>query len=298
MVEPQTEEEAILLSVVVPCFNEKDAVQATLHQLESTLASIASFEIIAVDDGSTDGTREILDRVAPDIATLRVIKHPSNRGYGGAIKTGIRAARGRYLAITDADGTYPNDRIPELLAHAEDGADMVVGARIGKDVVYSKLRAFPKAFMRRYCVWVTRQPIPDMNSGLRVFRRDVLERFLSCLPNTFSFTTTVTIAFLTNYHRVDYVPISYAPRIGSSKIQPIRDTIRFMQLIVRTALYFAPLRVFGPLILLLWATFAVALGYDVMFRDNLGDKTVLLLTFAMNVTIIALLADMIDKRLG
>jgi glycosyltransferase involved in cell wall biosynthesis len=294
----QAVEEPVALSVVVPCFNEKDAVEATLRQLERVLAAIGPYEIIAVDDGSTDGTGDILDGLMPEIASLHVVRHPINRGYGGALKSGIRVARGRFLAITDSDGTYPNERIPELLARAQAGADMVVGARVGDGVVYSKLRAFPKAFMRRYCMWVTRQLIPDMNSGLRVFNREVLERFVSYLPNSFSFTTTVTIAFMTNQYQVEYVPISYAPRTGKSKIQPIRDTIRFMQLIVRTALYFAPLRVFGPLVLLLWAAFLLAFGYDVLYRENLSDKSVLLLTFAANVTILALLADMIDKRLG
>jgi glycosyltransferase involved in cell wall biosynthesis len=285
------------LTVVVPCFNEKNAVEATLRQLERVLAAVEPHEIIAVDDGSTDGTSDILDGLAPDITSLRVIRHSFNRGYGGALKTGIRAARGRFLAITDSDGTYPNERIPELLAHAEAGAHMVVGARTGEGVVYSKLRTFPKAFMRWYCMWVTRQPIPDMNSGLRVFKREVLEQFLPYLPNTFSFTTTVTIAFMTNQYQVEYVPISYAARVGASKIHPIRDTIRFVHLIVRTALYFAPLRVFGPLILLLWAGFFVATGYDVFFTEGLSDKSVLLFTIATNVTILALLADMIDKRL-
>lgn len=291
-------DESLQLTVVVPCFNEENAVSDTLRELERVLAAVESHEIIAVDDGSTDGTGQILDGLVSEIPSLRVIRHAINRGYGGALKSGIRAARGSYLAITDSDGTYPNERIPELLTHAEAGADMVVGARVGDGVVYSKLRAFPKAFMRRYCIWVTKQPIPDMNSGLRVFNRAVLKRFLSYLPNTFSFTTTVTIAFMTNQYRVDYVPITYSPRIGSSKIHPIRDTIRFMQLIVRTALYFAPLRVFGPLIFLLWGVFACAVGYDVLYRDNLSDKSVLLLTFATNITILALLADMIDKRLS
>lgn len=291
------DEAPVHLSVVVPCFNERGAVEQTMRQLEQHLAAVEHFEIIAVDDASTDGTSEILDRIALELKSLRVIRHIHNRGYGGALKSGIRSARGVFVAITDADGTYPNDRIPDLLARARDGADMVVGARMGENVVYSKLRALPKAFLRRYCVWVTRQPIPDMNSGLRVFRGEVLERFLSYLPNTFSFTTTVTIALMTNQYRVEYVPISYAKRLGASKISPIRDTIRFIQLIVRTALYFAPLRVFGPLIFLLWMGFFLAIGYDILFTENLSDKSVLLLTFATNVTILALLADMIDKRL-
>jgi len=295
--EAAPDREPVLLTVVIPCYNEETAVSDTLRQLEHVLAEVESHEIIAVDDGSTDRTSEILESLIGEIPSLRIIRHRVNRGYGGALKTGIRAARGRYLAITDSDGTYPNERIPELLVHAEAGTDMVVGARVGSGVIYSKLRAFPKAFMRRYCVWVTKQPIPDMNSGLRVFDREILEQFVPYLPNTFSFTTTVTIAFMTNNYRVEYVPISYAPRVGTSKIQPVRDTLRFVQLIVRTALYFAPLRVLGPPILLLWAAFFLVVGHDVFVKGNISDKSVLLFSFATNVTILALLADMIDKRL-
>ena len=150
--------------------------------------------------------------------------------------------------------------------------------------------------MRRYCEWVTQEPIPDMNSGLRVFRRDILERFVPYLPDTFSFTTTITIAMIMNRYRVQYTPITYKARVGSSKIHPIKDTIRFAQLIFRTALYFAPMRVFGPFIVLLWIGFILACGYDIFLAENLSDKTVLLFTLATNVTILALLADMIDKR--
>lgn len=295
--ESSTDGGAVLLTVVVPCYNEQDAVADTLRQLQNILAGIEPHEIIAVDDGSQDRTGEILDGLPSELPSLRVIRHSSNHGYGAALKSGIRVARGDFLAITDSDGTYPNDRIPELLERAQAGADMVVGSRTAKGVVYSKLRAFPKAFMRRYCEWVTKESIPDMNSGLRVFRRSVLERFVPYLPDTFSFTTTVTIALMTNRYKVDYVPITYAQRIGSSKIHPIKDTLRFAQLIVRTALYFAPMRVFGPFILFLWAGFFLVLGYDVFYAENLSDKAVLLFSFATNVTILALLADMIDKRL-
>jgi glycosyltransferase involved in cell wall biosynthesis len=296
-VDSNIDELRVHLSVVVPCFDERLAVEETLRKLERALASVEHKEIIVVDDASTDGTSQILDKLAAEVQSLRVIRHTSNRGYGGALKTGIRSAKGRFVAITDADGSYPNDQLPELLARAEAGADMVVGARIGQNVVYSKLRAIPKMFMRRYCVWITRQPIPDLNSGLRVFKREVIERFLGYLPDTFSFTTTATIAFMTNQYLVEYVPISYAARIGRSKISPVTDTIRFVQLIVRTALYFAPLRVLGPVIVLLWTVFFVVAGYDVFIARDLTQKDLLLLTFATYVTILGLLADMIDKRL-
>jgi hypothetical protein len=173
---------------------------------------------------------------------------------------------------------------------------MVVGARIGGDVVYPLIRKIPKAFLRRYVSWLARQTVPDMNSGLRVIRRSVVERFLRVLPDTFSFTTTLTLAMHTNAFDVRYVPIGYAARVGKSKIKPIRDTLNFIQLIVRTGTYFAPMRVFFPMSVVLFLAFTISLIYDVFLLENLADKTVLLFLFAVNTGMFALLADMIDKR--
>ena len=211
------------------------------------------------------------------------------------MKTGIRRSSAPLVVITDADGTYPNERIEELVDEAID-ADMVVGARVGDDVQYSWVRRIPKYFLARYAVWIARAPIPDMNSGLRVMRREVLERFFNILPDGFSFTTTITVAMLTNRYDVRYVPISYQRRVGRSKIQPIRDTLRFFQLILRTGMYFAPLRVFLPVAVTLGLGFLMSLAYDVFWLGNLTDKTVLLLLFCLNTGMFALLADMLHKR--
>jgi len=135
-----------------------------------------------------------------------------------------------------------------------------------------------------------------MNSGMRVFRKSVVERFMNILPNGFRFTTTITLSMVRNHYYVRFVQISYASRVGKSKIQPIRDTLRFTQLIIRTGMYFAPLRVLTPIILLLMFGFGGSLFYDVFVLRNLTDKTVLLLLFTLNTAMFALLADMIDKR--
>ena len=163
------------------------------------------------------------------------------------LKTGVRHARAPLIAITDADGTYPNDRLVELIDLCSE-FDMVVGARMGSDVSYSTLRSFPKFFLRRWMTWIARTSIPDINSGMRVFRRSLALKFFGILPDTFSFTVTLTLAALTNHYAVKFVPISYRQRIGKSKIRPIRDTLRFGMLVLRTGTYFAPMRVYGPLV--------------------------------------------------
>ncbi|MGF1458952.1 MAG: glycosyltransferase family 2 protein [Leptolyngbyaceae cyanobacterium] len=280
------------VSVVVPVYNEEDGVAQTLDELHQVLQSTGyQYEIVAVDDGSRDRTAEILI----ERTDIQLIQHRRNRGYGAALKTGITHAKYALIAITDADGTYPNDRLSELLALAQE-ADMVVGARTGANVTYSKLRSIPKYFLVAFAQWIAQQPIPDINSGMRVFRTSVVKRFLGILPDTFSFTTTITLAMLTNNYVVYYHPIDYFHRKGRSKIKPIRDTLRFVQLILRTGVYFAPLRIFLPIAGLFFGAFSLSLLVDVLWLQDITDTTLLMFVTAIQITIFALLADMIDKR--
>ncbi len=281
-------------SVVIPCYNEMGAIERTIEEIRGAVPSGTSCHIIVVDDGSTDDTKQILRKIAP-ADDLQIIEHTRNRGYGAALKTGIRAASTELIAITDADGTYPNERLPELVALCAE-CDMVVGARIGDDVEYSKIRSIPKYFLRRWMSWIARQNIPDINSGMRVFRKSIVERFFAILPDTFSFTVTITLAMLTNYNTVMFVPIKYTRRLGKSKIKPIRDTLRFVLLILRTGVYFAPVRFFGPITLILFLFAGTRLAYDIFILDNITDTSTLLFLFAFNTGMLTLLADMIDKR--
>lgn len=282
-------------SLVVPCFNEEHAIAATVDELIATLETVGPYEIVIVNDGSTDGTEAALQQLAVREPGLRIVHHSRNKGYGAALKTGIRHATSDLIVITDADGTYPNHRIGELVDLARD-ADMVVGARVGSDVQYPLIRKIPKVFMRAYAEWIAGQDIPDLNSGMRAFRRSVVERFLNILPNGFSFTTTITLAMLTNSYTVHYMPISYAARIGKSKIKPVQDTLRFFQLILRTGMYFAPLRIYAPFLATVLVAFLASLGYDVFVLRDLTEKTLLLMVLLLNSAMFALLADMIDKR--
>ncbi|MBI4781132.1 MAG: glycosyltransferase family 2 protein [Oscillatoriophycideae cyanobacterium NC_groundwater_1537_Pr4_S-0.65um_50_18] len=281
-------------SLIIPAYNEQLGIAPVLQQLQTILNDAqCEYEIIVVNDGSTDDTGKLL-RSHPGI---RLIEHRRNLGYGAALKTGIRNAQHPLIVITDADGTYPNERIPELVTLATQ-SDMVVGARIGANVKYSKIRRIPKWFLVNFAQWLTQSKIPDLNSGLRVFRKSTVERFLNILPNTFSFTTSITVAMLMNNYLVHYEPIDYHMRVGKSKIKPIRDTLRFVQLIVRTGVYFAPLRVFMPLAGLFFAGFLFTFLQDLLVREDLTERTLILLIASTQIAIFALLADMIDKRTG
>jgi glycosyltransferase involved in cell wall biosynthesis len=284
-------------SVVIPCYNEHAAIRGTVDQIERAIPADRPYEIIVVNDGSTDQSEAVLASMAVSHPHVRVLAHRRNRGYGAALKTGIRNARAELIAITDADGTYPNDKINELVDLCA-GYDMVVGARTSEDVTYSKIRSIPKFFLRIWISYLAGFTVPDINSGLRVFRKSVAERFFGVLSDRFSFTITITLAMLTNYRPTLFVPISYHARIGKSKLRPIRDTLRFTMLILRTGTYFAPARAFAPIFVSLFIGALASLVYDLFVLRNLTDKTVLLFLFSMNIAMFALLADMIDKRIG
>jgi len=289
------------LLVVVPCRDEASLVRRKIANLAQCAwpATREPHRVVVVDDGSRDGTAAKLDALAARDPRGRAVHHARNQGYGAALKTGIARAKHDIVVITDADGTYPEDRIVDLLAAVEDGADMAVGARTGADVHIPLIRKPAKAVLRWIASYLASAPIPDLNSGLRAMRKDLVLRYKSVLPQGFSFTTTITLASLTNGHRVDYVPIDYAAREGRSKIRPIRDTLGFLALILRTVLYFNPLRIFYPVALVVGLVFSISLGYDLFIvqgHPDLGDKTVLLFVAFVQVLSLGLVADLIDKK--
>lgn len=282
---------------MVPAYDEEDGIEGVVARL-AALTIDAPVEILVIDDGSRDGTAKVLERLVAKIPRLRVIRHDENRGYGAALKTGFASARHEVIVMTDADGTYPEDRIADLLARIDAGAEMAVGARTGADVEVPLVRRPAKALLRWLASYLSETRIPDLNSGLRAIRRDLVLTYRPILPNGFSFTTTITLAALTNGHRVDFVSIDYKKRSGSSKIRPIRDTLGFLSLIVRTVLYFNPLKVFFPIAVVIGLALLGSIYFDIVIVQppNLSDKTVLLFVALVQVLTVGLLADLVDKR--
>lgn len=281
-----------IISIVVPAYNEESAISETIHHIRTVMSETAhDYEIIIVDDGSTDQT--------PDRARhtgARVVHHDANRGYGASLKTGIAAASGDWIVITDADGTYPNDRIPDLLKHAGDH-DMVVGARTGDGAKIPLIRRPAKWVLARLANYLAETKIPDYNSGLRVFRKALAQRFARILPSGFSFTTTITLASFCHNYRVKYLPIDYYLRTGKSKIKPVRDTWNFFMLIIRTTLYFNPLKVFMPAGSILLIAGLAKMAHEITISGGLAETSVLLILAAFQTVALGLIADMIDKRL-
>lgn len=272
------------VSIVIPAFNEGQHIADQLRAVQEVMQDTGwDFEILVVDDGSSDATGQnaILDGV-------RVIRHKRNRGYGAALKRGIGAARFDWVLITDADGTYPCDAIPTLLAEADDN-EMVVGARTGAIRKIPFLRRPAKWFLNRLASYLAGQKLPDLNSGLRLMRKDLVEAYLHLLPDGFSFTTTITLASVCDHHDVTFVPIDYHARLGQSKIRP-RHAYDFLLLILRTIVFFNPLKVFIPMGLILALVGMAKFAYDIT-RSNLSESAVLGLLGALIVWAVGLLAD-------
>jgi glycosyltransferase involved in cell wall biosynthesis len=272
------------VSVVIPAFNEAAHIEDQIRAVDGVLRESGwTYEIIVVDDGSTDGTAEQAVRTE-----ARILRRRLNRGYGAALKLGIQAARHEWVLITDADGTYPTESIPELLA-AADGNSMVVGARTGATVRVPLIRRPAKWFLRWLASYLAGQRLPDINSGLRLMRKTLVERYAYLLPDGFSFTTTITLAAACNGHPVEYLPINYHARLGKSKIRP-RHAYDFTLLILRTIVFFNPLKVFIPIGAALALMGLAKFAYDIT-RDNLSESAVLALLGALIVWCVGLLAD-------
>lgn len=280
------------VSVVIPAFNEELAIRSVVVGLRELLQrqDIAT-EIVVVDDGSEDATAQ-----GASVAGARVIQHLSNRGYGAALKTGIAAATYDIIAIIDADGTYPAEHLPDMLEKVEH-ADMVVGARSRGKVYIPLVRRPAKWVLKLLADYVTGARIPDLNSGLRVFRRDVVMQYFMILPDQFSWTTTITLAMHCDKYAIAYFPVGYHKRTGHSKIAPW-DAGSFVILILRMAMLFRPLKVFLPLAM---ACLAYGLGkmtIDLTHDPNISASALLALMSALQLVLVGMLGDAIGSRLG
>lgn len=286
--EPRDSASAAGFSVVIPAFNEEDGIVPALQELKEVLrAEMRPYEIIVVDDGSTDRTA---DRARSE--DVVVIQAPVNRGYGASLKTGIRAARYDILVITDADGTYPPESIPKLVDQTGT-FEMVVGARVGEQVSIPLSRRPAKWFLGKLASYLAGQKIPDLNSGLRAMRRELVERYEHLLPSGFSFTTTITLSALCRDHLVQYETIDYHPRTGDSKIRP-RHAFDFLLLIIRTIVYFNPLKVFLPAGFIFFLAGASKLAYD-LTNGNLSEGAIFSFLSAGLVWTVGLLSDQISR---
>jgi glycosyltransferase involved in cell wall biosynthesis len=287
------------VTVILPCFNEEGHVIAEVERISRAMdGSGYSYELLAIDDGSTDGTLARLREASPGFPCLEVVPMRRNGGSGVVRRVGTQRARGEIVVWTDADMTYPNERIPELVRVLEKDpmVDQVVGARTSEQGTYKVLRVPAKWFIRKFAERLTGVRIPDLNSGLRAFRREVALPYLRLLPAGFSCVTTITLAFLSNNHEVQYVPIEYSTRAGKSKFRFVSDVYKYILQILRMTMYFNPLKVLMPVALALLGVGAVKAVYDVGVHPvHIAEDTVLTVITGLIIGSLALLGDLVVR---
>ncbi|OYX42146.1 MAG: hypothetical protein B7Z02_13110 [Rhodobacterales bacterium 32-67-9] len=283
-----SEVDGMSLSVVIPAYNEQGAVRATIEEVRAAMEPLGiPYEIIVVDDGSEDDTLEIARQTGVIVDSNQV-----NTGYGASLKRGIRRASHEYVAIIDADGTYPPRYLPGMLAMCRD-QDMVVGDRGAAMKNVPLIRRPAKWVLNTFASFLAERKLNDLNSGLRVFRKSELVPFIPLLPQKFSFTTTITLCMSCNGKRMIYTPIEYGKRVGKSKIRPV-DFLNFIILVLRMTVLFNPLRVFIPLGLGLMALGMLKFVYDI-WMDNLSETTIFAFLSALIIWSLGLIADMISR---
>jgi glycosyltransferase involved in cell wall biosynthesis len=287
------------VSIVLPCYNEEGHVLAEVERICRAMdASGYSYELLAVDDASTDRTLELLRGAAPDYPSMQVIAFYRNGGAGTVRRIGTQSARGEIVVWTDADMTYPNTRIPELVRalELEPNVDQVVGARTTEEGSHKLLRIPAKWLIRKIAEKLTNERIPDLNSGLRAFRREVALPYLRLLPPGFSCVTTITLAFLSNQHDVRFIPIEYAKRAGTSKFRFGADAYRYILQVLRMVMYFNPLKVLMPAALwLVGIGFAKGIFDLVVHPWRFAENTVLIFLTGLIIASLALLADLVVR---
>ncbi|OFZ78515.1 MAG: hypothetical protein A2583_05520 [Bdellovibrionales bacterium RIFOXYD1_FULL_53_11] len=281
------------VSVIIPVYNEERVIANTLEQLAAITSQIknAAFSIICVDDGSTDDTGKILQR----ITGIKLITHPSNRGYGAALKTGINSTNDDWIFIVDADNTYPLQQLEAMIDEAS-AHDMVIGSRGGKGISFYPHKRLARWILRKIVHVLTGIMVPDLNSGMRLFKKSLYNEFCHLLPMGFSFTTTLTVASLYSGYRIKFIPINYSHRTGSSNIRPVKDFFGFMLLIIRLASYFEPLSFFIPISVVLVIIGILRGIRDIFVVNSIGSLSVIICLMGLQFFFTGVIADVLVRR--
>ncbi|WP_084316696.1 glycosyltransferase family 2 protein [Actinospica robiniae] len=300
--EDSVTESRVDVTIVLPCYNEQDHVLLEIERVSKALdESEFSYELLVIDDASTDNTLEVLRKAATEYPHMRLEPFQRNGGTGTARRIGTQIARGEIVVWTDADMSYPNERIPEMVRILKDNPriDQVVGARTTEEGTHKLLRVPAKWMIRKIAERLINQKIPDLNSGMRAMRRQVALPYLRLLPPGFSCVTTITMAFLANQHDLHYMPIDYAKRAGKSKFRFVKDAYRYILQVLRMVMYFNPIKVLLPPALWLIGIGMVKAIVDLSLHPfKIAEDTILLFLSGLIIASLALLADLIVRSRG
>ena len=287
-----------MISVVIPAFNEEKSIKDTIIEIKNVMKKYKldkGLEIIVVNDGSTDATALIAKEQG-----ATVINNPTNMGYGFSLKRGIEVSKNETIVITDADMTYPFDEVPKLIEKKNEGFDLVVGARTGKYYKQGLFKSILRKLLKMVVEFVAEKKIKDVNSGLRVFDKSLVMKYYPRLCDTFSFTTSQTLAYFMNNHFVAYVDIDYKKRVGKSKIRLVKDSLISMKYILESCIYYNPLKIFTSLsficILVSIISFIISHFTDIHAGYILGIGLLLLSVIVFSTGLIAvMLKEIMDK---
>lgn len=274
-------------TIVIPAFNEEDVIHELLERIvEEELDK--SYEILFIDDGSTDQTAEIIGRYP-----VKLVKHHVNKGYGAALKTGIRNASGTLVIMMDSDGQHDPQFIGKIESMLQEH-DMVIGERSTSSFQVRRRKA-GKKLIRRVGQYLVEQKLPDYNSGFRGFRKEIIEGMLHLMPNGFSFSTTSTLAFLKEGYNVGTLDIEVSERKGrKSNVKMVKDGSKTLLLLFRIIMLFNPLKVFFPASII---TFVLGVGFGIVgfvLFDRFSNGAVVLTMMGMFLFFIGLIADQIS----
>lgn len=278
------------LSIIIPVYNEEEAVAGVLSALADTINPLGIiYEIIAINDCSTDNSAEILK----NFPSVKTISHAHNKGYGASLKTGIKNSLYNWIMIIDGDGTYPPDVLPEMIKETK-RYDMIIGARDKNSEGIHLSRRHSKIFLNRFAGYLTGKHIPDLNSGMRIFKKEIVLKYWELFPDRFSFSTTLTMISLSHGYETKFFPISYYKRKGKSSIRPT-DFLNFLKLVTKLSLFFRPIKVFGPLSLIIFLG-ALAILASFLFGITtkfLDTMFITLVALAIQTFFFGLLAEII-----
>jgi glycosyltransferase involved in cell wall biosynthesis len=283
MSESHTKAEKI--TILLPAYNEEQSIGETIGEIRKLHPA---FEILVVDDGSTDRTKEEAVK-----AGANVWSHPHNIGNGAAIKTGLRYASGDWIIMMDADGQHKPADIGKLLQY-RDQYDMVVGAR-SKGSKTSLHRDFANLFYNWLATYVTKYRVEDLTSGFRLVKNETVGKFIYLLPNTFSYPSTITMAYLRSGRSIKYVPIKTEARKGKSKIKLFQDGIRFFLIITKIATLFSPFRIFLPVSFTFFLTGLVYYLYTYITTNRFTNMSALLFSTSVIVFMMGLVSEQISQ---
>jgi len=273
------------VTILLPAYNEEQSIAATINNIRKLHPD---FEILVIDDGSTDNTM----RVAMD-AGATVWPHPYNIGNGAAVKTGLRMASGEWIILMDADGQHNPEDIARLLEYKSQ-FDMVVGART-KTSETSLHRDFANKIYNWFASYVTKFRIEDLTSGFRIVNKNSIQQFINLLPNTFSYPSTITMAYLRTGRSIKYIPIQTRARKGKSKIKLLQDGSRFILIITKVATLFSPLRVFLPISLSLFCLATAYYLFTFITQGRFTNMSALLYNSSLIIFMMGLISEQISQ---